>query len=75
MNVAIELQSRPSGGAYHFDTGLEVGPEREPADWKPGRQQWAVILTLAFISLIVALDATILVSVLPVRGPGQDGIS
>ncbi|KAL2020318.1 hypothetical protein VTK56DRAFT_8546 [Thermocarpiscus australiensis] len=35
------------------------------ADWRPGRQEYAVMLTLAFISLMVALDATILVSVLP----------
>jgi hypothetical protein len=34
-------------------------------DWKPQRQEWMVIITLATISLVVALDATILVTVLP----------
>jgi len=36
------------------------------AEWKPGKQELAVMATLAVISLMVALDATILVSVLPV---------
>lgn len=44
---------------------LERG-EKEEVDWKPGKQEYAVMLTLAIISLMVALDATILVSVLPV---------
>ncbi|KAK3997976.1 major facilitator superfamily domain-containing protein [Cladorrhinum sp. PSN332] len=35
------------------------------AEWKPGKQEYAVMLTIALISLMVALDATILVSVLP----------
>ncbi|KAK3690274.1 major facilitator superfamily domain-containing protein [Podospora appendiculata] len=35
------------------------------AEWKPGPQEYAVMGTLAVISLMVALDATILVSVLP----------
>lgn len=37
-------------------------------EWKPGKKEYAVMLTLALISLMVALDATILVSVLPVSG-------
>jgi len=44
---------------------LEKGLLPEP-EWKPGRQEYAVMLTLAIISLMVALDATVLVSVLPV---------
>ena len=51
----------PSLDSGHMERG-EV-PEVE---WKPGKQEWAVMLTLALISLMVALDATILVSVLPV---------
>ncbi|KAK4132666.1 MFS general substrate transporter [Trichocladium antarcticum] len=43
---------------------LERG-EAPEVEWKPGKQEWAVMLTLALISLMVALDATILVSVLP----------
>lgn len=36
------------------------------AEWRPGKQEYAVMVTLSVISLMVALDATILVSVLPV---------
>ena len=35
--------------------------------WKPQKQEYLVMATLATISLMVALDATILVSILPVR--------
>lgn len=44
--------------------GRDTGPGQ---DWKPGKPEFAVMLTLALISLMVALDATILVSALPVR--------
>lgn len=44
---------------------LEQGTIGE-VEWKPGKKEYAVMLTLALISLMVALDATILVSVLPV---------
>jgi hypothetical protein len=46
---------------------LEQGQMPE-VEWKPGKKEYAVMLTLAVISLMVALDATILVSVLPVSG-------
>lgn len=36
------------------------------SDWKPGKQEYAVIFTISVVSLMVALDATILVPVLPV---------
>lgn len=39
----------------------------EPVTWEAGRKAWLIVLTLAFVSLIVALDATILVTALPVR--------
>ncbi|KAL2015435.1 hypothetical protein VTK56DRAFT_5501 [Thermocarpiscus australiensis] len=55
--------------------GHGLGPEREPADWKPGKQEYAVMLTLALISLMVALDATILVSVLPTLALDLGGTS
>ena len=47
---------------------LEAGELKELGEWKPGSKELAVMVTLAIISLMVALDATILVSVLPV-GP------
>jgi hypothetical protein len=53
-------------------TGLEQGLLPEP-EWKPGKKEYAVMFTLALISLMVALDATILVSVLPVSGRSSGG--
>lgn len=47
--------------SVHLEQGLLPEPE-----WKPGKKEYAVMITLAIISLMVALDATILVSVLPV---------
>ncbi|KAK1831048.1 major facilitator superfamily domain-containing protein, partial [Podospora conica] len=44
---------------------LEAGELKELSDWKPGSKELAVMMTLSVISLMVALDATILVSVLP----------
>lgn len=43
------------------------------AEWRPRRQEWLVMLTLATISLMVALDATILVPVLPTLALDLDG--
>jgi hypothetical protein len=34
--------------------------------WIPTKNEWLIMISLAFISLMVALDATILVTVLPV---------
>ena len=44
---------------------LENGNKSEE-QWKPGKREWLVMITLAISSLTVALDATILVPVLPV---------
>lgn len=35
-------------------------------EWKPSRNELLVMISLSFISLMVALDATVLVTVLPV---------
>lgn len=48
-----------------YDAHLEKGALPEP-EWKPNSKEYAIMITLAVISLMVALDATILVSVLPV---------
>lgn len=42
------------------------GDEAAQEDWKPGKSERLIMMSLAFISLVVALDATILVTVLPV---------
>jgi hypothetical protein len=33
--------------------------------WKPQKTEWLILLSMALVSLIVAIDATILVTVLP----------
>lgn len=42
-------------------------PSVSNQEWKAGRKEWMIILVIAIVSLMVALDATILVPVLPVR--------
>ena len=41
-------------------------PNTSGEDWKAGRAEWMIIIVIAIVSLMVALDATILVPVLPV---------
>ena len=41
--------------------------------WKPGRAEWLVMATMAVSCLTVALDATILVPVLPTLATELDG--
>lgn len=35
-------------------------------EWKAGKGEWLIIVVLAIVSLMVAIDATILVTALPV---------
>lgn len=45
------------------------------AEWRPTKNELLVMISLSFISLMVALDATVLVTVLPVCIPqGRDMI-
>lgn len=43
-----------------------MGGFQDMPEWKPQRAEWIIMLSLSTISLMVALDATILVTVLPV---------
>jgi hypothetical protein len=46
----------------------DLDKEIEKLDsWKPGRGEWLILGCLTEMSLVVALDATIVVPVLPVR--------
>ncbi|KAK0648589.1 major facilitator superfamily domain-containing protein [Cercophora newfieldiana] len=53
---------------------LEAGEVRE-LEWKAGKKEYALMITMAIISLMVALDATILVSVLPTLAVDLGGSS
>jgi len=55
------------------DTSSTTPP---PSQWKAGKQEWLIVICLATVSLMVALDATIVVPVLPVsliHGYGKQG--
>ena len=43
-----------------------VGEDEDYLKWKPAREELLILACLAIVSLVVALDATILVPVLPV---------
>ncbi|KAH6847678.1 major facilitator superfamily domain-containing protein [Chaetomium sp. MPI-CAGE-AT-0009] len=63
-------QTRDSSSEY--DARLEKGLVPE-VEWKPSTKEYAVMVTLAIVSLMVALDATILVSVLPTLAVDLNG--
>ncbi|KZM24873.1 transmembrane transport [Ascochyta rabiei] len=46
-----------------------------PSDWKPTKNELLVMISLSFISLMVALDATVLVTVLPEISHSLNGTS
>lgn len=76
--LAMTLSSRPVSAMTLLNntpdsmssSGVDV--EAKGADmvvaeeWKPTRNEWLIMISLAFISFVVSLDATILVTVLPV---------
>ena len=41
--------------------------DESSVDWKAGRQELFILITLSIISLMVSLDATVIVPSLPVR--------
>ena len=61
-----DLQHESSSTGFPLrDKEASASKSSFATDWKPQRQEYLIMLTIAFISLVVALDATILVSVLP----------
>lgn len=62
----VDDMARKTTDPSRLEGALPVAGEVLEDEWKPGRQEYAVMITVAVISLMVALDATILVSVLPV---------
>ncbi|KAM7207898.1 Major facilitator superfamily domain containing protein, partial [Naviculisporaceae sp. PSN 640] len=75
------MELRADGSTTDEESGLDVTKLEElrdavrQAEWRPGKQEYAVMITLAVISLMVALDATILVSVLPTLAVDFGGTS
>jgi hypothetical protein len=59
-----------------MDLDLEAKAEAaEPTEWKHSRKELLVMISLSFISLMVALDATVLVTVLPEIAHSLNGTS
>ena len=54
-----EIRTPPASQKTHQDS-LSQG------EWRAGKSEWMIIIVIAIVSLMVALDATILVPVLPV---------
>jgi MFS family permease len=61
----------PEPTIQHKDRDIDVEAKGEeevvptPDAWTPTKNEWLIMISLAFISLMVALDASILVTVLP----------
>jgi hypothetical protein len=58
--LALIDESTPPGSS-------NLASEEQSPDWKPQKSEYMVMYSISIISLMVALDATILVPVLPVR--------
>jgi hypothetical protein len=59
-----------------MDSDIEAkGEVAASSEWKPTRNELFVMISLSFISLMVALDATVLVTVLPEIAHSLNGTS
>ncbi|KAF2675148.1 MFS general substrate transporter [Microthyrium microscopicum] len=70
--MALEPQATFASAPKSDEKGIEVEDEVIP-EWKPKKQEWAIMLTLSLLSLLVALDATVLVTGLPVLAEALNG--
>src|SRR5947209_5724729 len=63
---------RQSGAEGKCVSSSSPNPSPDPpSDWRPSRGEWLMVICFMIVSLVVALDATILVPVLPVRRPNN----
>lgn len=69
---SIHTLSQGKKGTGILSAASKLTGETIPVEqaWKAGRKEWMIIIVLAIVSLMVALDATILVPVLPVSTAG-----
>jgi hypothetical protein len=66
----VEKKRKPSATPAFTITWNDEDLEKEfekLESWKPGRGEWLILGCLTEMSLVVALDVTIMVPVLPVR--------
>lgn len=65
--MALDISEKQLNAEEGSAEQLSVDQEPKGSDWKPGKAEWLILICLALLSLVVSLDATILVPVLPVR--------
>lgn len=53
--------------AASSSTDLEKAVAEPMEEWKLQKEEWFIMISLSIISFMVSIDATILVTVLPVR--------
>ena len=56
-----------TSSSHRPDTPQAEMVEKLHERWKPGKKEWAVMITFVISNLVVALESSILVTVLPVR--------
>ena len=67
-NQSVQLQEIGNSTNKAFNSAnARLDDATDRYKWKPGRQEWLVIMCLCVVALVVALDATILTPALPVR--------
>jgi hypothetical protein len=67
--VAVRIVPMESVQKANINIDVEAKGEATvsiPETWTPNKNEWLIMISLAFISLMVALDSSILVTVLPV---------
>lgn len=62
VSIAVPATASSASSATMDLEKMEIPAE----EWKPEKREWIIMISLSIISLMVALDATILVTVLPV---------
>ena len=70
MSVSIEDKSKASvtiGAEAIYSSNQSLVQRDQDASWRPGRAEILIVVLLAVLSFMVALDATIIVPALPVR--------
>lgn len=68
MESLRSMASDPALGSDSLSTvDIEAKADQAvPEEWAPSKKEMLIMVSLSFISLMVSLDATILVTVLPV---------
>ena len=68
--------SKGSSKGFSIDSDIEAEAQTTVTiEWTPTRNEMLVMVSLSFISLVVALDATVLVTVLPEIAHSLNGTS